>query len=212
MKQDRNYPLIFIRIAVWVLMILAAFISASHIVHVFEGIGLTRPYSLTAPLFIDVVAIAGKLSMLPRFDRWPHFQRSGKYMLMTMGAASLAANIGAGTNWGERLYGLLIVGGFMLLENHATKAGKSSELIEAEPVAEVTTAPSRNRKPCKHELAARQDSNYNRRSLANKRKWTADFRADHMCVPSNAPTSPPPAGASKAPVPSLALVEAIATR
>lgn len=125
----RNYPLIFIRTVTWILMLMAAFISASHIVHVSQSLGLNGWYAYTTPAFIDLIAIAGKLSMLKRFDAYPEFQRSGRWMLIAGGTLSLAANIGAGANWGERAYGVLIVGGFLLLENHLTKAaGKTTEV------------------------------------------------------------------------------------
>lgn len=131
----RNYPLIFIRSVTWALMVLAAGISASHIIAAWEMIGLPAPYSYTTPLFIDLIAVAGKLSMLPRFDRYPAFQRSGRKMLMAMGGLSLAANIGAGSTWGERGYGLLIVGAFLFLENHLTKAaGRVREIPVVETV------------------------------------------------------------------------------
>lgn len=140
----RNVPLIFIRSVTWALMVLAAGISASHIIAAWEMLGLAAPYSWTTPLFIDLVAIAGKLSMLPRFDRYPAFQRSGRKMLMAMGALSLAANIGAGSTWGERGYGLLIVGAFMFLENHLTKA--AGKVKEAPVVETVDPAVAERRK------------------------------------------------------------------
>jgi len=39
---------------------------------------------------------------------------------------SLACNVYAGSNLGERAFGVLVVGAFMLLEHHATKAGRES--------------------------------------------------------------------------------------
>lgn len=144
MNATRNYPLIFIRSVTWILMLMAAFISASHIVHVSQTLGLHGWYAYTTPGFIDVIAIAGKLSMLSRFDAYPAFQRSGRWMLIAGGTLSLAANIGAGANWGERGYGVLIVGGFLLLENHLTKAaGKVKESPAAELVVDPAAAERR---------------------------------------------------------------------
>lgn len=129
----RNYPLIFIRTVVWALMLLAAYVSASHIMHTSEMLGLSGWYVYTTPLFIDLIAVAGKLSMMARFNEYPAFQRSGKWMLMLGGVLSLSANIAAGSNWGERGYGILVVGGFMLLENHATKAAGKATVEQVDP-------------------------------------------------------------------------------
>jgi hypothetical protein len=177
----RNYPLIFIRSVTWALMLLAAGISASHIIHAWEMLQLPAPYSYTTPLFIDLIAIAGKLSMLPRFDRYPAFQRSGRRMLMVMGGLSLAANIGAGSTWGERGYGLLIVGGFLFLENHLTKAaGKVKETPVAETVKMVRTPKDRLE-------AARKRGGYYQMTKTERAAWTKRYNER---IAKNAPTSP----------------------
>jgi hypothetical protein len=109
---------------VWTLLLLAAGVSASHIVESAHKLGLHDWQAYTAPALIDLVAIVGKLSMAACFA--PAFRKSGFRLLMVGGTLSLAANVFAGNNLGERAFGVLVVGAFMLLEHHATKGGRSS--------------------------------------------------------------------------------------
>jgi len=126
----RNNALIAIRIVVWVFMIGAALISTKHIVHTAQMLGLHDWQAYTVPAFVDGIAIVGKVSMLPRFAE--SFRRSGFKLLMFGGLLSLAANVAAGNNWGERGFGILVVAGFMLLESHATKADRTA-VVPVEP-------------------------------------------------------------------------------
>lgn len=119
----RDTALTVIRIVVWFFLIGAALISFSHIVHVSQMLGLGWE-SWTVPAFVDGIAIVGKVSMLPRFSA--AFRKSGFRLLMFGGVLSLAANVAAGSNWGERAFGVLVVAGFMILESHATKADRTA--------------------------------------------------------------------------------------
>lgn len=123
MNTTRDTALTVIRIVVWFFLIGAALISFSHIVHVSQMLGLGWE-SWTVPAFVDGIAIVGKVSMLPRFS--DTFRRSGFRLLMFGGVLSLAANVAAGSNWGERAFGVLVVAGFMILESHATKATRTA--------------------------------------------------------------------------------------
>lgn len=130
MNHQRNTALTVIRVVVWIFMIGAAAISTRHIVHVSQMLGLGWE-SYTVPAFVDGIAIVGKVSMLPRFSQT--FRRSGFRLLMFGGVLSLAANVAAGHNWGERAFGVLVVAGFMLLESHATKADRTIAVAEQAP-------------------------------------------------------------------------------
>ena len=131
MNPNRNTALIVIRVVVWIFMIGAATISTRHIVHVSQMLGLGWE-SYTVPAFVDGIAIVGKVSMLPRFS--PAFRRSGFRLLMFGGVLSLAANVAAGSNWGQRAFGVLVVAGFMLLESHATKADRTAVAVDRKSV------------------------------------------------------------------------------
>ncbi len=109
---------------VWALLLLAATVSAAHIIETAHKLGLTDWQAYTAPALIDLVAIIGKLSMATCFSE--SFRRSGFRLLMAGGTVSLACNVFAGENLGERAFGVLVVGAFMLLEHHATKGGTTA--------------------------------------------------------------------------------------
>lgn len=129
-KPQRDVAMTAIQIVIWTFLIGAAVISFSHIVHVGQMLGLTGE-SWLAPFFIDGIAIVGKISMLPRFRK--AFRDSGFKLLMFGGVLSLAANVAAGNGWGQRAFGVLVVAGFMILENHATKAGAQAVATQVDP-------------------------------------------------------------------------------
>ncbi len=114
----------FITAGIWALLALAGFVSASHIVDTAGTLGLSGWYRYAAVALIDFVAIVGKLSMHESFA--PAFRKSGFRLLMAGGLLSLAANVYAGDTLGEKGFGVLTVGVFMMLEHHATKAGKTA--------------------------------------------------------------------------------------
>lgn len=133
-KKDN--ALTVIRVVVWTFMVGAAVISFTHIIDTGHMLGLGWE-AVVAPFLIDGIAIVGKVSMLPRFAE--PFRKSGKALLMLGGTLSLAANIAAGDNWGKRAFGVLVVVGFMALENHATKADRTA-IAEVEPVTVIDAA------------------------------------------------------------------------
>ncbi len=130
-----NRRMLLISTVVWMLLLLAAGVSATHIVETARKLGLHDWQAFTTPALIDLVAIVGKLSMAQCFS--PAFRRSGFRLLMVGATLSLASNIYAGTNLGERAFGVLVVGAFMLLEHHATKGGRQAVV---ETPAEVNEA------------------------------------------------------------------------
>jgi hypothetical protein len=125
----------FITAGIWALLMLAAVVSATHIVETAGKLGVDGWQRYAAVALIDFVAIVGKLSMHPSFT--PAFRTSGFRLLMAGGVLSLAANIYAGHNLGQKAFGALTVGVFMLLEHHATKAGKTAVAPPAEPTVDL---------------------------------------------------------------------------
>lgn len=151
------------------LLVLAGFVSASHIVDTAGMLGLSGWYRFAAVGLIDFVAIVGKLSM--HTDFLPGFRRSGFRLLMAGGLLSLAANVYAGHNLGEKGFGVLTVGVFMLLEHHITKAGRQSvapkPTIPAAKEAWVVT---------EAEKAWRKSKGYDKRDAAGKAALTMQYR------------------------------------
>jgi len=153
-----NKRMVVISVVVWMLLLLAAAVSATHIVETARKLGLHDWQAYTTPSLIDLVAIVGKLSMAPCFT--PAFRRSGFRLLMVGATLSLACNIYAGSNLGERAFGVLVVGAFMLLEHHATKAGRTSIMPVVDEVDEALKA--------KRSAAARKAAETRRRNAASR--------------------------------------------
>ncbi len=124
---------------VWLLLLLAAAVGATHIVETARKLGLHDWQAFTTTLaLIDLVAIVGKLSRAQCFSS--AFRRSGFRLLMVGASLSLACNVYAGDNVGERAFGVLVVGAFMLLEHHATKGGRQAVVVRTSEVDEATKA------------------------------------------------------------------------
>jgi len=145
MNGKKDNALTVIRVVVWVFMIGAAVISFTHIVETGHMLGLGWE-AIAAPFLIDGIALVGKVSMLPRFSA--KFRKSGRTLLMLGGTLSLACNIAAGHNNGQRAFGVLVVVGFMALESHAAKADRTAiaEVPVAAPVVDQTAVRTVQRK------------------------------------------------------------------
>jgi hypothetical protein len=89
------------------------------------------------------------------------FGRSGFRLLMVGATLSLGCNFYAGSNIGERAFGVLVVGAFMLLEHHATKAGRASVVPVTDEVDEALKA--------KRSEAARKAAETRKRNAAQQR-------------------------------------------
>lgn len=103
---------------VWVIvhgfLIGAAAVSFKHIVLEADRLGVHDWQRFTVPFLIDGIAILGKIGRSHRFDIVT--QRAGLVLMVIGGALSLVANVAAGENLGYRMYGGLLVGGFVLAE------------------------------------------------------------------------------------------------
>jgi hypothetical protein len=162
MKSTKRMTLI--SAVVWLLLLLAAAVSATHIVGTAHKLGLHDWQAYTTPALIDLVAIVGKLSMAQCFSS--AFRRSGFRLLMVGATLSLTCNVYAGENLGERAFGVIVVGAFMLLEHHATKGGRQAVIATESEVDEATKA--------KRSAAARKAAQTRAR---NKAKRTRKPRA-----------------------------------
>lgn len=133
-RSKRDGVLATINVVIWIFLVTAVAFSTSHIIETSHRLGLTYE-AFAVPVFVDGIALVGKLSMLPRFS--PKLRRSGLRLLMFGGTLSLAANVYAGHNLGQRAFGVLVVAGFMLLEGHMVKvlADKVVKVPAAAPVS-----------------------------------------------------------------------------
>lgn len=172
-KPTRDRALSTINVVVWGFMVAAAALSSTHIVESGQHLGLDWE-SWTLPMFVDGIAVVGKVSMLPRFS--PAFRKSGFRLLMLGGSLSLAANVYAGHNLGQRLFGVLVVAGFMALESHATKASRSVA-IAAPDEPEVND-----------ELKAKRSASAKKAAATRKRNALAQAKASRVRAPKKAKT------------------------
>ena len=186
--NKRDKALTVITIVVWCFMIGAAALSAQHIVETGLRLGLDWE-AYTLPGFVDGIAIVGKVSMLPRFSR--AFRRSGFRLLMLGGTLSLACNVYAGHNLGQRLFGVLVVAGFMALESHATKADRTAiaEPVRESRKLEPQVAAARARK-------ARATREANRLAKMTPAQRAAETRARRATAPTSPGFGPVPAPSS----------------
>lgn len=194
MNSNRDKALIVVRAVVWFFLVGAAVISTSHIIHTAQMLGLGWE-AYTVPAFVDGIAIVGKVSMLPRFS--DTFRRSGFRLLMFGGILSLAANVAAGSNWGERAFGILVVAGFMILESHVVRADRSA--VATKPVRKLAPEVAQERA-----AKARDTRERNRRAAMTPGQKAADTRRRKATAPVS------PAGPLAGPVPTAAQVAAIA--
>lgn len=170
-----NWTYVTVKTVVLMFMGGAAGISFGHIVDVSLTLGLTWE-SWTVPFFIDGLAILGLVGRTDKFSE--STKRAGLVLVSIAGSLSLAANVYAGDNLGQRFYGALVVAGFALAEWYAGR-------LKAAPVAETPITP--RRVVTEQERAARKRAGYDKMTPAEKRDWTRNYQQRRRSV---APTSP----------------------
>lgn len=179
-KANPTFALVWV--IVHMFLVGAAAVSFMHIVTVSERLGVHDWQAFTVPFLIDGIAILGKIG---RSRKFAEKTRSAGLVLMGLGGiVSLAANIEAGENVGQKAYGALLVGGFVLAEWYAGK-------LEAAPPPAAPAAESKARKVSEAEQAARKRAGWAKMSPADKRSWTKSYRSRiAQRTAATAPTSP----------------------
>lgn len=177
-------PVTVARIIVSGFAIGAAAISFLHIVHVGYTYGLGLQ-AWAAPFFIDGFAVLGKLGRSRAFA--PKTRKAGLWIMTVAGLLSLAANILAGETSGQRVFGALVVAGFVTAEWYASKLEAAPAPVEA-----------KQGKRCEDGCTCRKHSKAKELTPVEKRKATiarkaaqrelADMRGGY--VPADAPVSP----------------------
>lgn len=150
-----NWTYVAVKTVVLAFMAGAATISFGHIVETSHVLGLTWE-AYTVPFFVDGLAVLGLIGRTSAFDRSTN--RAGWVLILTAGSASLAANIFAGHNLGQQLYGGLVVVGFGLAEWYATKLKAAPA-----PVPMVDEATRAKRSEAARKAAATRKANARKR-------------------------------------------------
>jgi hypothetical protein len=115
-KVARSYAAV--RTLVYVQWCGAAVLSFMHIVTVGQRFGLGWQ-SWTAPFLIDGFALLGAVGRGKAFTA--SSRKAGFILMVGSGAVSLACNVEAGTNIGQRVFGVLVVAGFITAEWFANR-------------------------------------------------------------------------------------------
>jgi hypothetical protein len=117
--MNRNWTYTLVTAIVRLYMLGALAISFSHIITAASLLQLHGWQAYTTPFFIDGFAVLGMIGRSHRFET--STRRSGFRLQMAAGALSFACNIFAGHTIGERLYGALVVVGFVAAEWYGAK-------------------------------------------------------------------------------------------
>jgi hypothetical protein len=123
-----NWPVTIARVVTLMFMIGTAAISFRHIVTVSVALGLGWE-AWTVPFLVDGIAVLGLAGRGKRFAK--STQRAGLLLVTVGGALSLFCNVQAGHNVGQKAYGVLIVGGFILTEWFATRLQPAPQPAQA---------------------------------------------------------------------------------
>lgn len=154
----------------------AAAISFMHIVEVGQRYGLGWQ-SWLAPALIDGFAILGSIGRSASFAE--STRKAGLRLMICAGLVSLACNVIAGTNIGQRVFGVLVVAGYITAEWYASKLQAAPAVIKAEvdeetrarrSAAALKAAATRKRNA---EAAAKSE----RRAIREARKVMAELPA-----------------------------------
>lgn len=103
-------------------------ISFAHVIELATRYGVTGWQAWCAPAFVDGFMLLGRLGMSRRFDEAT--RRIGRRFMLAGAALSFAANIAVGETIGQRVFGALVVAGFIASEWYAGKLAPA-------PVVEV---------------------------------------------------------------------------
>jgi hypothetical protein len=181
--------------------------SYVEIRHGFERLGTTNWKAQMAPITIDLFAVLGAIARSKAFtDRT---RRIGFRVQAVASSVSFIANVAFGESWGDRIFGALIVAGYVFSEWFADNMEKRTTDEPAAPaVVEVV-------KEIYVEVPATVDPMQAKREAANaKRRFnaavkreverivaartaTAELELAEMAagyVPADAPVSPAPIG------------------
>lgn len=158
------------------ILLFVLFVSRDHITHAAHMIGLDGYQAETLFVLIDIVALVGKVLTMKYFAK--STRKIGLRLLIAAGTLSLACNVFAGNNFGERLYGAFIVILFILLEQVVTRIKPAASVTAA-----ATRAANRAAAPAAPVLTPAQRG-------AQTRKANAAAAAKTPKAPAAAPMSP----------------------
>jgi hypothetical protein len=180
----------------------ALFISFGHITEFAHFWGVEGDQANAAPFFVDGLMILGRLGM---FKRWTdRTNKIGRGFLVGGAILSFAANIGDGHTIGGRVFGALIVAGFVACEWYAGSfESRKPEQAEATPapIPAPAVAPAAKPKATRKPTARKCPTGCTCGKHAPRKAKTAKtatsaapkaptYVPSYLAVPANAPVSP----------------------
>jgi hypothetical protein len=117
-------------------------LSFSHIVALGYQVGMGWQ-SWLAPAFVDGLALLGRMGQSKRFSA--RTRRAGHRLMLGAGTLSLGANIAAGHTVGTRVFGAMVVAGFVIAEWYASQLAPVAQRVRTRPTipaAPATPAPA----------------------------------------------------------------------
>lgn len=175
----------------------AAYVSFMHIVHTAAALGLGAE-RWTVPFIIDGLAVLGLIGRSPRFAA--KTQTAGLKLTIGAGLLSLAANIAAGENLGQRIYGALIVAAFVVAEWYGAKLSPAPAAAPVEQVTDEAKAARRSegaKKAAATRAANKARTDAEKAEAAERRRIARMEREMRQAFDSTvAPVSPAPGEAA----------------
>lgn len=158
----RNWTLIGATAIVYVYLISTLALSAGNIVGAAAALGASQLHAYAAPMFVDGLALMGKLLSAPRLGE--ACNRYGFRLMVVGGLLSFTANVFHGHTAGDRIVGGLLVFGFVLVEHGATLLGRVAAARR-----EARNAPDPARSEAAQRAAATRKANAERAAAAERR-------------------------------------------
>lgn len=159
--EPRNWTYVAVRSIIWFLMLTAIGASYTHIVHLFNGWGLYGWQAWVAPVFIDGFALLGMIGRSKSFA--PETQSMGLRIQISATAISVIANVWAGETIGQRVFGFMVVVGYVLAEIYgatmkpaATRAEIQAATRSQAAVKAAATRAANKAKPARKAVGTRK--------------------------------------------------------
>lgn len=139
------------------MFVLGLGLSVYHTVIFFhEVLGAALISAIAAPIFIDGVQIIGKLARGRQFAR--KTRRLGLHVQLFGAVLSLAANVVGGHSWGDKILGVVFVGGYIGMEIFAELMRPATD-DAAEASAQAAAQLKAQRSAAAQKAAATKKSN-----------------------------------------------------
>lgn len=139
--EPRNWTYLTGKAIGWMFLLGALAASYTHIVHLFNMMGLHGWQAFTSPAFIDGFALLGRLARSHQFDEAT--RRVGLRVQIAATSISFIANVIAGDTIGARIFGAMVVIGYVvaeLLTERMSPVATKAEAIKVTRSAAATKA------------------------------------------------------------------------